>query len=79
MNLLWIASGGAIGALLRYGIYRKVDMAAQSVFPFGILCVNISGSFVAASIAGWLAGRTGMEGVSLFLLTGICGAMTTFS
>ncbi|MGH7890825.1 MAG: fluoride efflux transporter FluC, partial [Thermodesulfobacteriota bacterium] len=45
-NLLFIAIGGAAGALLRYGVSGFVHSYANGVFPWGTLVVNLSGCLV---------------------------------
>lgn len=74
-----IALGGALGALLRFG----VSIAALALFPdwavLGTLTANVAGSFVIGLVAAWVVKR----GVSIereaFLVTGFCGGFTTFS
>jgi len=76
--MTWIALvvGAAIGAPLRYVIDTQVTSRTTSLRPFtwGLLVVNVSGS-VAAGIV--LARTTG--DLRILLLTGFCGAFTTFS
>jgi len=79
MTWLAIVVGAAIGAPLRYVIDRGVTgrVAGPSPlrqFPWGLLIVNVSGSALAGVI---LATTTG--DLRLLLLTGFCGAYTTFS
>jgi len=79
---LFLAVGGAIGTLARYGL-NGVISARVATFPLGTMLVNISGCFVIGFIAAvsdpsfgraWL--RTGSRD---FLMVGICGGYTTFS
>ena len=42
MNALWVALGGASGALLRYGM-TTIFAAPADRFPTGTLFVNLSG------------------------------------
>ena len=67
-----VGIGGAIGALLRYGVYQYTP---QDRFPLPTLIVNVVGSFVfgLATFAG--AGTSTMQ----FLGIGVCGSFTTFS
>jgi len=55
---------GALGAVLRY---------LCSFLPWGVLLVNVIGSFI-AGLAVSLAGDA-----QLIVLTGFCGGLTTFS
>ncbi|MBP2706891.1 fluoride efflux transporter CrcB [Microbispora sp. RL4-1S] len=71
--------GGAAGAPARYLTDRFVQRRHDSVFPWGTLTVNVTGSFVlglllaARASAGLPADAAGLLG------TGFCGALTTFS
>lgn len=79
-NLLFIAAGGATGALLRYWVSNSVYVLLGRAFPYGTLTVNIIGSIVMGLSyvflfermdvgAHWRAG----------LMIGLLGAFTTFS
>lgn len=74
-QILFVALGGAVGAVGRYLISRL----AESSFPWGTLAVNVLGSL----LIGLLIGLTGKNTVSpemkLLLVTGFCGGFTTFS
>lgn len=79
-NLLYIAGGGAIGALLRYGMSNGVHVLLGRGFPYGTLAVNISGSILMGLLYVLLLER--MEaGVPwrAALMIGLLGAFTTFS
>lgn len=67
-----VGLGGAIGAVLRYGVSRTL---AGREFPVATLLVNAVGSFVLAGITFAGAGDT----VLLAIGTGACGSFTTFS
>ncbi|KAB7707895.1 fluoride efflux transporter CrcB [Bacillus aerolatus] len=73
MDILFIAAGGAAGAVLRYAaglwLARK-----EGRFPLGALTVNLLGSFFLGLLAGILpaSGQT-------FAGTGLLGGFTTFS
>lgn len=86
MNLayLWVAIGGAIGSMARFGIGGLVSDKFGQSFPWGTLIVNITGSF----IIGVLGALTAPEGkmppqsralATQLLITGVCGGYTTFS
>lgn len=49
-NLIYIAGGGAIGALLRYFLSGAVHSFTDSMYPWGTLTVNLVGSFIAGFI-----------------------------
>ena len=73
-----VAAGGAIGALLRYGVVQLVMHVNPQPFPIGTMLVNIAGSFA----IGLLMARYAVmdsESSRLFLVTGVLGGFTTFS
>jgi len=72
MTFLYVAAGGAIGALLRY------ILALFVVFPLGTLLVNILGSFLMGVCFIWFSAK-GFDRVAVFAMTGVLGGFTTFS
>jgi CrcB protein len=79
VTVLLVLLGGAVGAPARYLTDRAVQRRADSVFPWGTLCVTVIGSLVlgavaAAAYAGWAP-----PWVLTLVGTGFCGALTTFS
>ena len=78
-NLLLIGAGGAIGALLRYGLSGLAYRWLGETFPWGTLLVNVIGCFLIGVL--WaLSERAPMApAVRIFLMTGTLGAFTTFS
>ena len=78
-NLMLIALGGAIGAVLRAGITMATIRAGYDHFPFGTLAINVVGSL----IIGLLWALNEKESFSVhtasFLFVGLLGAFTTFS
>jgi len=69
-----LVGAGVLGGLLRHG---AALLGAKSRFPTAVLIVNAAGSLVAGAILG--AASTLPAGIPLILLTGFCGALTTFS
>ena len=69
--MIWIqiAIGGALGAMLRYGVGLAV------AFPFGTLAVNVLGSFLMGLAFVLLGTRAGRP----FVMIGLLGGFTTFS
>ncbi len=79
-QVLAIAGGGALGALLRYWVSSGVHVFVSRDFPYGTLVVNILGSLLMGFLYIWLLERTlGAASVRAFLLVGLLGAFTTFS
>jgi CrcB protein len=81
---LWVALGGAIGSVARFGLGGLVSQKFGETFPWGTLTVNVAGSF----IIGFLAALTSSEGrlnpqmrvlTTQLFMTGVCGGFTTFS
>ncbi|NQT72581.1 MAG: fluoride efflux transporter CrcB [Chloroflexi bacterium] len=79
MKFLYIALGGAIGALLRYAISGLPHRYFESVFPWGTLTVNLLGSFAIGFLWGAFERTTVSPNLKTFLFIGILGAFTTFS
>ncbi len=76
-NLLFVAAGGGIGAVLRYGMYLLLK---PQPFPTTTLLINVAGSFLIGIIMAYsLKENSFSESAKLFLATGICGGFTTFS
>jgi CrcB protein len=82
INYLWVALGGALGSVGRYGMGMAVARIAGEAFPWGTLIINVIGSFVIAFF-GTLTVPSGPHAVPaearLFVMVGICGGFTTFS
>ena len=79
-QVIAIASGGAIGAVLRYWVSSGVYTLIGRGFPYGTLVVNVLGSLIMGFLYIWLLERMpGGVAVRAFLLIGLLGAFTTFS
>ncbi|MGW1491478.1 fluoride efflux transporter CrcB [Streptomyces sp. NBC_00191] len=79
MNWLLVALGAAIGAPLRFLTDRAVQTRHDSVFPWGTLAVNVVGCLVLGVLTGAVTAGAASSHVQLFLGTGLCGALTTYS
>ena len=79
INLFYVASGGSIGAVLRYLISNFYRFYFPN-FPFGTLFINVLGSFLIGILASNLESR-GISYIFIkyFLIIGILGSFTTFS
>ncbi len=82
MAYLWVAIGGALGSMARYGMSGFIAALTGGTFPYGTLVVNVTG----AILIGFLATFTGSDSRffipasgRVFMMTGICGGYTTFS
>lgn len=80
MNILFIATGGATGALLRYWMSNGVYALLGRDFPYGTLAVNVTGSLSMGVLYILLFERmdTSIEWRA-GLMIGLLGAFTTFS
>ena len=80
MNALWVAIGGSLGALARYGLAGLVQRVATPYFPFGTFAVNVIGCLLFGVLAGTAEQRFALgPPARAFLLIGILGGFTTFS
>ena len=79
MNALWVALGGACGALMRYGV--GIAVAPESRFPWATLLVNAAGSGCLGLLVAYLSARAHADSgpLLLFLGVGLLGGFTTFS
>ncbi|GIW24570.1 fluoride efflux transporter CrcB [Meiothermus sp.] len=76
---LLVMLGGAIGAMLRYGLGAWVQGLSGPGFPWSTFLINISGSFLIGVVL-----RQSLDGAlspewRLFLAVGVLGGYTTFS
>ena len=79
-QLVAIAAGGAIGAVLRYWISTAVQGRSASAFPYGTLTVNVVGSLLIGFLYILLIERLAAgPTIRAFMLIGVLGAFTTFS
>ena len=74
-NFLYVSLGGGAGSLLRY-IITSPDLVP---FSLELLFINIAGSFMIGLFTGAASSKKMNEGLLLFLATGFCGGLTTFS
>ena len=79
INLIYVASGGAVGAVLRYLTSNFYRFYFPN-FPIGTLFINFIGSFLIGILASNLDSRgTSYIFIKYFLIIGILGSFTTFS
>lgn len=79
-QLLAIAAGGALGAVLRFGLSNGIHRVLGRDFPYGTLVVNVVGSLLMGFLFVMLVERiaVSIEWRSA-VLVGLLGAFTTFS
>ena len=80
MIVAYVALGGAIGAVCRYGVVSAIARFFGVSFPYGTLFVNVFGSLLMGVLVGWLV-KTMPNSMELraFLAVGLLGGFTTFS
>lgn len=77
-SLLSIALGSVLGAWLRWGISLKFNSVFAHI-PFGTFIVNLVGAFIIGLAVSFFSNSSITPNYKLFLVTGFCGALTTFS
>ncbi|PZE80426.1 fluoride efflux transporter CrcB [Curtobacterium sp. MCBD17_032] len=78
LAVLLVATGGGVGAVLRFVLDGLVKERVTR-FPLGTLLINVTGSFVLGLVTG--LGETGALAVPMVAVlgTGMMGGYTTFS
>ena len=77
MSFLFVALGGALGAMARYAISL---IPVKTGFPILTLITNIAGAILIGFIVGLTSNKDNISGNTvLFWKTGVCGGFTTFS
>jgi CrcB protein len=80
LTLIAVASGGAIGATLRLLINGAVNRSFIHALPLGTLAVNFLGSFIIGMLFAYFHLNTSLSPhLKTFMVTGILGALTTYS
>lgn len=71
---LAVGAAGGVGAALRYLVDNAVPTRTRARYPWGIVLVNLTGSFALGALTG------AVSGVWLTIVgTGLLGGYTTFS
>ncbi len=80
MLWLWVAVGGALGAVSRYLVAGYVQKAVGIAFPVGTMTVNVLGSFIIGFFIQYVLEYLAMPPqVRALVVVGFLGAFTTFS
>ena len=80
IELIAIALGGAIGAVARFSLGQWIGDTLGTEFPWGILLINVLGSFAIGILFVTLVEQAQSNAVfRSFLIVGFLGAFTTFS
>lgn len=78
----FVALGGAIGSMLRFGLNRWLSLLLGGTLPWGTIVINVVGSFAIGLFAAFFESNTRSAiplEVRQFVLVGLCGGFTTFS
>ena len=79
-TLMFIAVGGAIGAMMRFLSQATVYELVGKTFPLGTLFVNVTGSFLMGLLSIFLVEKFNLSADwHLAILVGVLGSFTTFS
>ena len=83
-SLLFVGSGGALGAISRYALTNA--MSRFGGLPYGTLLSNLVGCLLMGAVLQWLAESDWITGTALqhephrlLLAVGFCGSFTTLS
>ncbi len=80
LTIIAVASGGALGATFRLLINGMVNKHFIHTLPLGTLAVNLLGSFMIGMLFAYFHLNTALSPhLKTFLITGILGALTTYS
>ena len=78
--VLFIAAGGAIGAVGRYAVMTAVSHLLGAGFPYGTIMVNLIGSFILGGLVESLKYFSAISNeMHVFLIVGVLASFTTFS
>lgn len=79
MNIVYVFIGGGLGSLLRYGIGQLLSKTGLQL-PLGTLVANISACVIFALGLAYFSDRLATQPhLKWFILTGVCGGLSTFS
>ena len=80
LTIIAVASGGAVGATLRLLINGIVNKHFVHALPLGTLTVNLFGSLLIGILFAYFHLNSSLSPhLKTFMITGILGALTTYS
>ena len=75
-----LTAGSVAGGFARYFLAGWIYRWAGTGFPYGTISVNLAGCLMIGFLAGMAEGKFALSPEArLLLMTGFCGAFTTFS
>ena len=79
LSVLAISGGAVLGANLRWALALWLNASHHHV-PLGTLVANMAGGWLAGLLLAWFSHSSSLSPEwRLFAITGLCGALTTFS
>lgn len=79
LSILAVSAGAVIGANLRWALGLWLNSSYHAI-PYGTLAANLSGGWLVGLLIGYFVhGSSLAPEWRLFAITGLCGALTTFS
>lgn len=79
LSILALSTGAVIGANLRWALGLWLNSSYHAI-PYGTLAANLSGGWLVGLLIGYFVqGASLSPEWRLFAITGLCGALTTFS
>ncbi len=79
LRIFFIGAGGALGAILRYLLSGAAQRFFNGSFPWGTLCVNLSGALIIGFLWGTFEYIVASQDIKMMLFIGFLGSFTTFS
>jgi CrcB protein len=77
--MIWVFLGGGLGSMARYG-FGQLFMKSQLSLPIATLCSNVSSCLIFSFALIYFIPKNGFPvSMRFFILTGICGGLSTFS
>ena len=74
-----VTLGAGLGALLRWALGTRLNGLLPTI-PIGTLLANLLGSYIIGIALAYFAQRSNLTpALPLFIVTGFCGGLTTFS
>lgn len=79
LSVLAVSGGAVLGANMRWALSLWLNASHHHV-PLGTLLANLAGGWLAGMLLAWFShGSSLAPEWRLFAITGLCGALTTFS